>query len=326
MRWSNQSVTLDKFKGMQWYPWIIKVLLCSIWILSALYFALLFITSNRFIITDSPALAGKFSVVLFVIPFLALCSALAMYNLHTQVATLMQDENHGELHECLILLLQSAGLEERSIVARCYEDNVPGAFTISLPLRKRSLIAFSSRLLEIMPPGSDMFRAVAAHEITHIKNGDSSSKAFIRIFHSMISLIPEILEFLILDVIKSSWKYLSVLSVITLILLISVHNLPLETFWPILRFVSIPAAILFVVFCLRKLLEGIAQTYSRRREFVADRGAAAMVSPSAMISALEQVALFKAYESRFPGKTLFDSHPPVHLRIKQLQGMLPLNS
>lgn len=172
-----------------------------------------------------------------------------------------------------------------------------------------SLVAFSTGLLEKMPP--DQIRAVAAHEIAHIANRD------------MVAMV------LIQGVINSI-----VLACTLPINMLRALNWFSDQFTWAIELVLWLAKLAVAIF-LTFLGSLVTKAYSRRREFRADELAARLVGPEAMASALETIAKDTtriprgqlAYASfkiaARPGLAeLFSTHPAIERRIAALKALV----
>ena len=173
--------------------------------------------------------------------------------------------------------------------------------------KNSALVAVSTGLLENMP--KEEVEAVIAHEITHVACGDMVT----------LSLIQGVLN--------------------TFVILISrlVAN-AINTFMSDeegeggLGFLGYMAVTIVLELCLGLFATMIVMWFSRRREYVADKGAAYLTGKDKMIRALqriqghqlpsglpEQVAAFgiRPREGGLAG--FFRSHPPITERIQRLQ-------
>jgi heat shock protein HtpX len=80
----------------------------------------------------------------------------------------MQDYRGREIYDMVARLSRQAGLPAVPEVG-IYESAEPNAFATG-PSKKKSLVAFSTGLLSSMDRSE--VEAVAAHEVSHIANGD----------------------------------------------------------------------------------------------------------------------------------------------------------
>lgn len=171
--------------------------------------------------------------------------------------------------------------------------------------RESSMIAFSSALVDYMD--DDALAAIAAHEVAHIANGDMLSMTLMMSVVNTVILLINMAMIWILDdhddgILERIVKKL-------------------------IRF-----AVVAVLLFLGNLL---MLWFSRHREFKADRLAAELVWPEAMIKALgglkeevefDQLESQEAYASFKISSPpaicdLFSTHPSLDRRIKRLQNM-----
>lgn len=161
--------------------------------------------------------------------------------------------------------------------------------------RNSALVAVSQGLLDNMPPNE--VEAVLAHEISHIANGDMVTMALLQ---GVLNTFVVVLSRALADRLSG---------------------------------VARIAAIIALDICLGLLASMIVMWFSRRREFRADAGAAALAGTNNMISALstlrrvsqppqltESLAAFGIRGSNPQGwRRLFMSHPPLEERIEALR-------
>ncbi len=210
------------------------------------------------------------------------------------------DPNSG--HPLVLMvagMCQKAGLPMPEV--GIYESPEMNAFATG-PTKNRSLVAVSSGLLRRMDRNE--VEGVLAHEITHIANGD------------MITMT------LIAGVVNSFALFLS--RVISYFVSLSVK----EDLAHVVRF-----ALTIVLDILFSILGSIVvATFSRRREFRADRGGAMIAGREKMIAALQSLQRnFEPVDPRaasldtlkISGKkgfmALFSTHPPLEERIEALR-------
>lgn len=198
-----------------------------------------------------------------------------------------------------------------------YPSDDRNAFAISSIFGNNSTIGLSTALLAVA--SREQLVAIAAHEVAHIKNGDTKSKAYILAFNHTLKTYPFILAKISQDALK--WGavialLLALLGFVGEALLASVANAFsfLSTFLvPIIKFGALPLGCIVAFIVLTHLLDRIFFAYSREREFAADALGAAMTSPAAMISALDLLTDSGAFVG------VFDTHPPLAKRIKRLR-------
>ncbi len=216
-----------------------------------------------------------------------------------------QDYNDRELYEMVARLSRQAGLPAVPEVG-IYQSDEPNAFATG-PTKKRSLIAFSTGLLQGM--SKQEVEAVAGHEITHIANGDMVTMTLLTgIANALVMFLARIIAyaidtFLRGDDDRGGLGYFGYIMVVML----------LETVLMLLA--SIPLA-----------------AFSRWREYRADAGSAKITSPRSMAAALQRLgemagmptprdsyAMAKISSSR--RVSLWATHPSIEDRIARLQAM-----
>ena len=190
-----------------------------------------------------------------------------------------------------------------------YESPSPNAFATG-PSKRKSLVAFSSGLLNSMNP--DELEGVAAHEVAHIANGDMVT----------MTLLQGMINTMVLLAARAVAK-------------IIVSKMRERSFW--MEFAIYIG--LQVVFSILGTL--ILAYYSRIREYRADKDGARFSSSSSMIAALKALQRFTqsaggapAYAAagrrgseeqiqylQISGRTRnwFSTHPPLTTRIEKLE-------
>lgn len=174
--------------------------------------------------------------------------------------------------------------------------------------KNNALIAVSSGLLQNMP--QDEIEAVLAHEITHVACGDMVT----------LSLIQGVLN--------------------TFVILLSrlaaniINNFLSEEDGEGLGFMGYMAVTIVLEIVLGLFASIIVMWFSRKREYVADKGAVYLCSKEKMVNALQrlqanqlpshlpdQVAAFGIWPSKGRVAGLFRSHPPIEDRIAALRNL-----
>ena len=215
-----------------------------------------------------------------------------------------QDYRAREIYDTVARLSSKAGLPAVPEVG-VYESPEPNAFATG-PSKKKSLVAFSTGLLGSMNRGE--VEAVAAHEVSHIANGDMVTMTLLTgvanaLVMFMARIIAQGLNSFLSDDEEGGMGYFGYIMTVFL----------LETVLMLLA--SIPLA-----------------AFSRFREYRADAGAARITSPAAMASALERLReAVKAPERRdsfamakissSKRVSLFSTHPSIDDRIARLRSM-----
>ena len=191
-----------------------------------------------------------------------------------------------------------------------FKSESPNAFATG-PSKKKSLVAFSSSLLEQMSKGE--IEGVAAHEVAHIANGDMITMTLLQgLINTMVLLAARFLAMTLASMGRQKGHG---------------RNIILEE-------------LLFIAFQILLSILGtlLLCHFSRKREFRADKGGARYAGSENMINALK--ALQKSYKEPilkkgFEGQTrqsyaylqisgkqktsLFSTHPPLQTRIDRLE-------
>lgn len=214
------------------------------------------------------------------------------------------DYNAREIHAMVARLARQANLPETPEVG-IYQSSEPNAFATG-PTKKRSLVAFSTGLLESM--SKQEVEAVAAHEISHISNGDMVTMTLLTgVVNALVMFLARILANVINSFLSDEeGGGLGFLGYILVVML-------LETVFMMLA--SIPLA-----------------AFSRWREYHADSGSAKLTSPAAMINALKRLGSMADIPERkdsfamakiSSGKrvSLWSTHPSLEARIERLSAM-----
>jgi len=215
------------------------------------------------------------------------------------------DYNAREIHAMVARLARQANLPEIPEVG-IYQSQEPNAFATG-PSKSKSLVAFSTGLLASM--SKQEVEAVAAHEISHISNGDMVTMTLLTgVVNALVMFLARILASILNSFLsdEEGGGGLGFFGYIIVVML-------LETF--LMIFASIPLA-----------------AFSRWREFRADNGAAKLTSPGSMINALKRLgstAQIPEQKDSFAmakinsGKrvSLWSTHPSLEARIERLSSM-----
>ena len=221
----------------------------------------------------------------------------------------------GVLQQQIVPLLKHVNYPVR---VGYYSSCDVNAFCISDIFGHGSLIAFSTGLTSIAT-GSQLL-AIAAHEIAHLKNGDSINKSYILSFNRALQLYPQLLSEMgkIALTVIARMTFFVVLAIGILMAFIEGIAEALDTagqlLWMSIKMGFWPAVAIVGFIAFNHILNRAFFAYSRATEFVADADGAAMTSPSDMNSALGLLTN--------PGNTIsvFDTHPPLDERQKRLCG------
>jgi heat shock protein HtpX len=190
-----------------------------------------------------------------------------------------------------------------------FETAVVNAFATG-PTRARSLVAVSRGLLNRL--STHEIEAVIGHEMSHVANGDMVTMTLLQgVVNAFVMFLARVLAFALSGLGKSSDRERSG----------SFGSYYLFTF------------LFEVIFMI--LGSMIIASYSRYREYRADRGGALLAGKQQMIGAL--AALERVHDTGTPAKAgaldafmirggsrskllnLFASHPPIEKRILRLQ-------
>jgi len=216
-----------------------------------------------------------------------------------------QNFQYREIYNMVAKLSRQANLPAVPEVG-IYESAEPNAFATG-PSKNKSLVAFSTGLLSRM--NRQEVEAVAAHEISHIANGDMVTMTLLTgIANALVMFLSRIIASVIDSALRGDddegglgfFAYIMVV-------------MALETFFMLLA--SIPIA-----------------AFSRYREFKADAGAAKLTSPRDMANALralakvaeiptqkDSYAIAKISSNR--KVSIFSTHPSIEDRIARLEQM-----
>lgn len=192
-----------------------------------------------------------------------------------------------------------------------YSSREVNAFATG-PTKSRSLIAVSTGLLSRMKQSE--IRAVLAHEVSHIANGDMVTMTLLQgVVNAFVMFLSRVLAYALSSLGKNREERGSLSSYILLVYLFD------------------------VVFMLLGSL--VIAAYSRYREFRADAGGASLAGKEAMIGALqtlqvlqevkdprqepEALAAFKISrpDTKKRWTRFFSTHPPLSERIERLRQM-----
>jgi len=185
-----------------------------------------------------------------------------------------------------------------------FQSEQPNAFATGMS-RNNSLVAVSTGLLQHM--NTDEAEAVLGHEVSHIANGDMVTMGLLQgVINTFVIFLSRIIGFFVDRVILKNERGLGIGYFLT----------------------SIVAQIFLSIFASM-----IAMWFSRRREFRADEGGAALAGKPKMIAALRRLQSMHEPED-LPGefaafgisgtkaggiRRLFMSHPPLEERIAELE-------
>lgn len=189
-----------------------------------------------------------------------------------------------------------------------YDSPDMNAFATGMK-KNDALVAVSTGLLQNM--SRDEAEAVLAHEITHVACGDMVTLSLIQgVVNTFVILLSRLVANVINNFLSSDEEGGG------------------------LGFFGYMAVTIVLELVLGLFASMIVMWFSRRREFVADRGAAYLVGKEKMVSALrrlqlshepshlpEQIAAFGIRPKEGGLASLFRSHPPLEQRIAALQNL-----
>ncbi|MBE0425696.1 MAG: protease HtpX [Nitrospirae bacterium] len=219
----------------------------------------------------------------------------------SKVISTPSNETEGWLVGTVSELAQRSGIGMPEVAI--YPSDDLNAFATGMK-RNNALVAVSSGMLRRMD--RDKVRAVLAHEVSHVANGDMITLAIIQgIINTFVIFFARVIGYTVDRVIFKNERG---------------HGIG---FWVTTIVAEIFLAILASI---------IVFWFSRMREYRADSGAAALVGKKPMIGALDalkasirqphlpdQMAAFGISGSRKRGlKALFSTHPDLDDRIKAL--------
>lgn len=183
-----------------------------------------------------------------------------------------------------------------------YQLDQPNAFATGAS-KNSALVAVSTGLLDLMD--DDEVRAVVGHEMAHVLNGDMVSMTLLQwVLNAFVIFFSHVLSNIVASLVdeKTSW-----------LVRLGIH-------------------LLFNI-VLSMLASMILMSFSRRREYHADAGAAQMMhTPTPMISALRKLdTAFTTHKHQLKNNAtanmmifgelrgMFRSHPTVEQRVEALQ-------
>lgn len=255
--------------------------------------------------------AAAFGLVTLVVPLLVACNHLTNnINAQTRYLSMRPDNNLQNIVRPLVDNLRF------DVKVSQYTSDEVNAFALSSIFGRKAVIAFSSKMVEVS--SREQLIAFAAHEVAHIKHGDSHNKAIIVAFFEALMIYPALLS----EISKLFFKSLGPMFLALFVFAFAsvayfsstaraVSQLAPVTL-PLIYYATIGALFIFGFFALRYMLKRSYFAYSRAREFAADAAGASMTSPEAMSSALGLL------DTPIASIGVFDTHPPLAERIARL--------
>ena len=235
---------------------------------------------------------------------LAMSKWIAKKSTKAHVITTPANQTEQWLYDTVQRMAREAeiGMPEVAI----YESPDMNAFATGMK-KNNALVAVSTGLLRNM--NKDEVEAVLAHEITHVACGDMVTMSLIQgVLNTFVIFFSRIIANIIDNFLSGDEEGGG------------------------LGFFGYIAVVIALEVCLGLLASLIVMWFSRRREFVADRGAAYLTGKEKMISALkklqahhepshlpDQVAAFGIRPKQGGLASFFRSHPPLEKRIEALQ-------
>lgn len=239
---------------------------------------------------------------------LALSRVIAKWTMGVQIIDPNSGGEYGELARTVHRLAKAARLPAMPEVG-VYESGEINAFATG-PTKARSLVAVSSGLLRNMRPNE--IEGVLAHEISHVANGDMVTMTLIQgVVNAFVMFLARIAAFAVSQAMASRNDR------------DSGRGSPM---------------VYYMITMLFELVFGlvgaiIVASFSRWREFRADRGGATLAGRESMQAALRRllanqeaydhnaspaVAALKINGRRGGLMALFATHPPLEARIERL--------
>ena len=234
---------------------------------------------------------------------LLLSKFMAKQSTGTQILTAARNREEQWLLSTVEELAREAGIGMPEV--GIFPAEQPNAFATGWN-RNQALVAVSTGLLRTMGPGE--VRAVLAHEIGHVANGDMVTLALVQgVVNTFVMFLARVAGFFVDRVLLKNERGLGMGYFIT----------------------SIVMELL-----LGMLAMTVVMWVSRRREFRADAFGARLAGRDAMIAALERLRVGDQLPDAMPAtmqafgirsgsplgfKALFRSHPPLEERIEALR-------
>ncbi|WP_433695417.1 M48 family metallopeptidase [Paraburkholderia phenoliruptrix] len=221
-----------------------------------------------------------------------------------------------ELHELVSPLLTD--LDYKVTIGQ-YPSSDVNAFAISSVFGRTALIGFSTHL--VTKASKEELLAIAAHEVAHLRNGDTRNKAYILAFNHALKIYPFLFAELSRRVLRQAAIPIGLIVFVgfVAIALLGGSTQAFSFLWSLgqsLAPIVFRAGVCILLFiALDYALNRVFCGYSREREFAADADGARMTSPEAMVSALGLLT--------DPGTavSVFDTHPPLTERRQRLLAM-----
>ena len=234
---------------------------------------------------------------------LAISKWMAIRSTGAQVIKEPSNENERWLVNTVRRQAEMAGIGMPDVAI--FDSPEPNAFATGMS-RNSALVAVSTGLLRNM--NQDQVEAVLAHEVSHVANGDMVTLTLIQgVVNTFVVFLSRLVGYFVDRVILKNERGYGI------------------GFWVAEMAAQVILGILASI---------IVMSFSRKREYRADAGGAALAGRQKMISALqalqanrgdstlpEEMAAFGILGSKKGFAALMSSHPPLEERIKALQSM-----
>ncbi|MEM5436367.1 M48 family metalloprotease [Paraburkholderia diazotrophica] len=301
-------------KRINVYPKFARNMLALLFILFAASTALLMVQQK---FSLPPSAAASFAAIVFAFLALPLMSTTQyLLNINDVEAGNRSFRETESLHELVAPLLIDL---HHDVSVGQYPSSDLNAFAISSVFGKKALIGFSTQL--VGQATREELLAIAAHEVAHLRHGDTRNKAYILAFNHALKVYPWLFAELSRRIARRAAIPIGLIVFVGFVA-IALFSGSTEAFnflgaltrglAPIVLRAGL-CALAFIA--LDYVLHRVFCSYSREREFAADAGAAEMTSPEAMISGLNLLS--------DPGTavSVFDTHPPLGERKRRLRMM-----
>ncbi|MFM0527259.1 M48 family metalloprotease [Paraburkholderia strydomiana] len=296
------------------YPKFARNMLAALFILFVASTVLLMVRQE---FSLPPSAAASFAAIIFA--FLALpvlATTKYLLNINEEEASNRSLQEVKSVRELVAPLLIDLDYDVR---IGQYASSDLNAFAISSVFGNKALIGFSTHLID--KASQEQLLAIAAHEVAHLRHGDTRNKAYILAFNHALKVYPWLFAELSRRIVRQAAVPvgLIVFAGFVAIALLSGSTEAFSFLGSLTRGlapIALKAGLCVVTFIvLDYVLRQVFCSYSREREFAADARAAEMTSPEAMISALSLLT--------DPGTAVgvFDTHPPLDERKRRLRIM-----
>lgn len=297
---------------MNFYPQFAKYTLAIMWVIFALAFLIMLICHYLGVVGQ---IKSSSSAIFVALGIPVLCTVQYFVDAVEKESSRYRVTLSDNVRQRLAPL---ASRLDKEVLIGSYPSDDANAFAISSAFGNKALIAFSTGLLQMAD--DRQLNAIAAHEIAHVRNGDSKNKAYILAFSHAVRVYPHLLSELSKGLLKKVAIALAITVAFFMMVVVMAPELvgdgnqllsSLAILFPIIAW---PMGVILIYFGLNHCLNRAFCAYSREREFVADAGSAKMTSPQDMISALSLLS-----QNEIEVISVFDTHPPLEDRKKRLE-------